>query len=184
MLRVAGSRRPAGRATVFDGPALVRSGCAVLNERFAVASGAAAVEFGVELFEHARGDLRNRLGAERGVEVEASVHVVGLASAVLDLDHAQPVAQGDLKGALRPRVTVLIDLREQAGTEPLGFLLVRGRLGEVHPFAGQRVDAGVDPDAQGTASTLDFAALARLTTRPFGHAMISPAPAIAPSDQN
>lgn len=74
------------------------------------------------------------------------------------------------EGVVRQRCLAGVGEREKAGAGLLSLLQVGMRLGQVVRFAGFRVGARADTDAERAPSVLDAAADGRLLRVLFGHA--------------
>jgi hypothetical protein len=99
--------------------------------------------------------------------VVTDVAFVALSCGYVDIEQLEVSVHELVDRGLGARVSLLVDLVDEPGLGRLCFFERRGTggddLGEVDPLVGQRVDACVHLDAQGsTGQRLDLAALAPL----------------------
>ena len=98
--------------------------------------------------------------AEARLDRPPDVAAVAVKRRLLGLVRPQPSVQRCAERRLRPRVALLVDLREQPREDLLRLGLVAGGLGEVVRLAGQRVRTGVDEHLERAAAAAD------VSTRP------------------
>jgi hypothetical protein len=87
----------------------------VLDERFAVAAGAAAAEFGIERLQLARTELADGDSTESGLDDARDVAGVAVACAVLQVGVAEPLVDRIREFHRGCRAPLLEDLGEELG---------------------------------------------------------------------
>jgi hypothetical protein len=121
---------PSWRPAMANDAAFVWTFSPVVNSWCSVATGAAAPELGVELFEHSRRNLGYGYVAECRIDVAADVHLVGFARGVVQLLDFEPLVDDVSERCVGLHVPLLVHLGEQPGQDALGFLLICGGVGE------------------------------------------------------
>ena len=145
--------------------ALVRAVDGVLDERPAVAVGAAPAEDRLVVVDRLAVELRQREVPEQRADVDADRLLVAVERGLLDVEQLQVAVHELVDRGLRARVALLVDLVDEPAADLLslrGCLRAGGHgLDQVVPLAAQGVDAGVHTDPQGPArQLLDLAAFA------------------------
>ena len=107
---VTAGRRSARWLAVADHAALVRTVCAVVDPRAAVAAVSAAAKIGVELLQQPCRDLSYRLVAQGGSDVQPEVRLVALPRGRIDLVDLQPFLDRRPQRALRAGMPLGVDL--------------------------------------------------------------------------
>lgn len=143
-------------------------GAFVVSRAFPAAQVLAVPQPGVEALQELCVDFRRGRGAEGRFDVEPDQVLVALAGAVLVPRDLQPLLQHLRDRDVAARVPLLVDLLLQSGQRLLGLAVAAVGLLEVVLLARQRIDTGIDPDAEAVATFLDVAARAALTSR-HGH---------------
>jgi len=138
---------------------------AVFDEGSAVAAGAAAAEFGVELLEDTWGDLLNGEVAEDWADVAIEVAAVHLAGAVFEFGDAEPLFDDLGEGDTAFGGELLVDLGDEAAHDAVGLALGRtvgalNGLAEVGAPARHGVQTGVHDYPEAVSATLDAASRA------------------------
>jgi hypothetical protein len=133
----------------------MRPGRAVLDEPPAVAVVAVLAQSRVERLQQFRVDAGDLDTAQQGPDVLLDHEQVPTAGRRLDIEDFEPAVQEVADVRARAWVPLLVHLAEQPGARllrfPGGMGTWRDHLDQIVPAARQRIDAGVHPDAQGTA---------------------------------
>ena len=152
----------------------MRPGRAVLDEPPAVAVVAVLAQSRVERLQQFRVDAGDLDTAQQGPDVLLDHEQVPTAGRRLDIEDFEPAVQEVADVRARAWVPLLVHLAEQPGARllrfPGGMGTWRDHLDQIVPAARQRIDAGVHPDAQGTAGQrVDSATLAPARTGSSRH---------------
>jgi len=160
---------------VVRGRAVVDSWLAV------VAPMTAATQLGIELLEHLRRDLGQRHSRQSRLDRPPKVATVTVERGLLGLVSTQPGVERFAEGSARFRSALVVNLRNQALTDPLGLGCVCGRPGQEHPLASAGIKAGIDGDLKRLPALPDRASLSSRTG--CGHEPTIPAVILAVIDQ-